>query len=750
MKSKILVLAIITSLSTGVFGQTYNKRNTYIDAKNLSIYYSTGDTANFNRVLRDYKYDPARKNPIMSGFLDPSKSSFAKTKEENEKKQRELGEILMRLDSSYNALSDSIKGHNKYLSGLKSLIETTSKEDKIEELNDSLLRIVENQKDTFAISALIVKNQEVLNSQNNLLKQLEEKRNEIIGSLEISGKEKMELESVIKEMLSKVKELRLSNSRYSTELGIIDSRMNPHTKDNNTKPVVGRAVTSSWQAAAVNGVANFMASRFKQEVIQMTTSQIFNEVNKKGKKGRIEFIFPKTYELVDKFKKNDYSAYYAADLELLRQTAQIDIENLPTNIGIHYDTLFQSKPKTTKDMVRLVRYIVDYSQNGYPVNHLLTAISKESFSDTIRNVLQIADLFSQALLADSGWVNPLNELPTDFKKPEVRYFYGLLYQQLIDNNWFKAYFESKNDDPISIAEDLQELSVFTIRLNNLNDFVRHKNHELRTAEDFISYVKSFNQTINNFATTFNKKIPNIIDNATFNKSTDYLSVMEYTFQGNYQKAISNVLVEFLDEKTENNDKKENFTLIRTLTFLSQLATVQTSGEMENLLKAYALPIGSSSVKRKSSVNLSVNGYVGLTGGWTRFDKMNESEWLNYGLSAPVGLSLTWSNSKKSNFTIFGSIIDVGSIVNQRLINNHTEYADLRLEHFFTPGIGFFYNLPKCPITIGVHGSFVPNFKTVEYTVGTGENAKMVPKNENVLRLNLSLLVDIPFFTLYNK
>lgn len=189
---------------------------------------------------------------------------------------------------------------------------------------------------------------------------------------------------------------------------------------------------------------------------------------------------------------------------------------------------------------------------------------------------------------------------------------------------------------------------------------------------------------------------------------------------------------------------------RTVAFISQLSTIESATQMEALLQAYALPIGSSSIKRFSKSNLSVNGYVGLTAGLEYANLSGKTTGaFNWGLTSPIGISYTISicKDKPQTLTFFGSIIDIGSLVNQGLGNDTTIYTNLKIENFLSPGIGVYWNVPQYPLTIGVQYCYVPNFRTIKYE----NNGASIPKwNASVTRLNVSVLVDIPFFTLYNN
>jgi len=511
----------------------------------------------------------------------------------------------------------------------------------------------------------------------------------------------------------------------------------------------------NWQASAINGLANFMAGRFKQEVLQVAIDQIFKQIKTKEDSILVKAIFPKTFKQIGDLYGSGSSSYYTADLLLLRQTAQIDIEQLPKNIIKNPETIFpklKNEPKI-KDMMALGNYIVEYSQQGQSLDRLLSILANESYSSdsTIYKILNVADLISQALLNKEGskdiWVNPANILPTtaiSLNNLEIRYFYGLLYQQLIQIPEFKNYLESqKSNDIVLIAAKIQDLVRFVNKLNNTYNYIKSKEFNLKSPEEIVTYIKEINQTLSLFTITL-KKIPEInnhyiLNDTILDVSAKYITIVEALIKKDYQKVIPLLLIEF----GEYMDKNVKST--RTIAFVSQLATIESADDMEDLLSSYALPIGSSSMKRNSIRNISVNGYVGLTGGWeTAYGSQKNQTKGNIGLSAPIGVSYTFC---KGYLTSFVSLIDLGSIVNQRLNNDTTSYSNLKFDHFFTPGIGLFVNCPKLPFTAGVHFNYIPNLRNIKYESG---NATITESNRSVTRINFSLLVDIPFFTLYNK
>ena len=450
-----------------------------------------------------------------------------------------------------------------------------------------------------------------------------------------------------------------------------------------------------------------------------------------------------------------------ADLLLLRQTAQIDIVQVPINIMKNSEIIFPALKNKLKikDILALENFIIEYNEQGQRLDILISTLANETYSSdsTIYKILNVSDLLSQALLNDEEnkdiWVNPMNLLPTKISccssiNLEITFFYGLLYQQLIQIPEFKSYLTSDNtSDKYSIeteiAAKIQGLCGFINKLNKTHNYIKSKEFNLKLPEENITYIKEINQTLNLFMSTL-KNISNInkyyiLNDDILNVPGNYISIVEAVNNKDFEKVIPLLVTGFLDYMENNRSA------LRTIAFVAQLATIESADDMENLLSSYALPIGNYTIKRHSSFNLSINGYVGLTGGWEiAYGSQKNQTKGNIGLTAPIGISATFCNGY---FTPFISVLDLGSIVNQRLNNETSSFSNLKFEHFFTPGIGLFMNHSKLPFSAGVHCSYIPNLRTIKYESG---NATITDTNRSVTRINFSLLMDIPFFTLYNK
>lgn len=516
----------------------------------------------------------------------------------------------------------------------------------------------------------------------------------------------------------------------------------------------------NWQASLINGISNFMAGRFKQEILQVGISQVFDNIKKDS--AIIKVLFPQTFTFINRLS-NKEEVYYTADLLFLRQLMITDIEKIPYNLIANASTLLpgiENNP-IINDMLLLGSGIVNYSQNGYPLDKLITSLSEQPYSEgsSVDMILNILDLVSQALLDEDGsdniWVNPIKNMPilsSGGLNSETMFFYGLLLEQFKSIPMVQSYFIEQQETCENIEDLARQLQGFILVVNNLNsayNYLKTKEFKIVSVDELFFHINEIQKIIFNYYSSI-KSIPDIkidldIKDEAIEICNKYFTIAEAIIRKDYQRALPLLISEF------SNYIPDNTKYTRSIAFISQLATIENSQDIEALLQAYALPIGSSSIKRHSKSNLSLNGYVGLTGGReVAFLPDAKQNAFNIGLTAPIGVSYTHSLSRKSpkSFTFFVSLIDIGSLVNQRLGNDSVVYNNLKLETFFSPGAGLYWNFPKMPVTIGIQFSYIPNLRNITYE---NNNAVITTsKYTNISRFNFSTLVDIPFFTLYNR
>lgn len=527
--------------------------------------------------------------------------------------------------------------------------------------------------------------------------------------------------------------------------------LNTYTAENISPPALSGM---NWQAAIINGTSDFMAGRFKQEAFHVALDQLFKRIKTNPKDNAIfKALFYKTYDYIDKLYNSKGSSYYTADLLLIKDLLQQDMQQMPLQIATQAHVLFPGISPAQQDLLQLGTIIVQQSIKGKPLPQLINDLTRASYkNDTIAQFLKTLQLLSNALInknsKDSGdliWASAQEIFYNnvgDTSQLHLHFFYGLLsYQLRATIPIFNQYLESKNVQQIS--NSIHDLLWFTQSLNALHQELKKNNFTLTTTDSKIKFAQNLLESIQQFASTISET--NIlkdyfsINTTTLDATKNILNIYEAIWQKSYKKAVVETITAFAQYSPEY------VKTARLLSFVSDLATIEKPEEMEKLLSAHSLPIGSSSIKRYSRLNISLNGYVGATfGAETAYGKSDKQTRSNLGLSAPIGLAFTYA---KGYTTTFVSLIDLGSVVNQRFNNDTTAYTNFRFEQFFTPGFGQYLNFKKLPITLGLHFSFIPNLRNIKYEDG---NAVITESNTSVTRINFSLLMDIPFFTFYNN
>jgi len=202
-------------------------------------------------------------------------------------------------------------------------------------------------------------------------------------------------------------------------------------------------------------------------------------------------------------------------------------------------------------------------------------------------------------------------------------------------------------------------------------------------------------------------------------------------------------------------------LVKYGTFIAAISQAKNSTEIEAAIEAVALPVGSARIKRESEWNVSLNAYCGFYWGSEKirgvdygYKEVNFTHWNTYGVTAPIGISVSrghsflfiptekycWSSS------IFVSLIDIGALASYRFNSANDSVSSapkITLENIISPGIFYSLGFPKVPISINIGYQIGPMLRKVETTSNTIQN-------EKYSRFSVSVCVDIPLLNLYNK
>ena len=510
--------------------------------------------------------------------------------------------------------------------------------------------------------------------------------------------------------------------------------------------------SGNFSALVINTASKLIDKRAKEELMYYAIDDIFKIA--KDTNSHICQIFnhllPRTRKLVQILKQG--GNYYYSDLILVRQTMEIDLRDLPGNF---YKIVPRKQPEI-RDGLYLSGRVYSAVVNGERLTDWINelgesdAIWQSCESKKVSHILQLlANAFTTPLELETKnfWLSEKEVAdldPSTFKTNLTQqFFYGLLIQQFgsqCELAFLKTEIKS-NTNLRDFLEKVYKLKGLGQNMNILYDSI-NKPHQ-SNSNWYKTHVNQFLDVIgdlnSNAKDIFNDQV---IPASILKYSNSIADISSYIDQKKYPESISMAL-NLLITNSEMSPAE-----FRKIYFFVQLANTKDEKGLEDFIGSFA-PIGSSSLKRNAKFNLSINGYAGVNGGYEQILNSTQGEKKSgyFGVSAPIGLSLSFCPSDIGSWSGFISVIDLGSLVNARFKGDSTNYSNLRFDQFFSPGVGIGYNFKGTPLTIMANGNWLFNLRDIQYQNGV---AIVTETKRNVFRASLSILIDIPFFTLSNK
>ncbi len=204
-------------------------------------------------------------------------------------------------------------------------------------------------------------------------------------------------------------------------------------------------------------------------------------------------------------------------------------------------------------------------------------------------------------------------------------------------------------------------------------------------------------------------------------------------------------VEIIDQQIRQNDYQKNnlgkviFKLSKVIDYMNLLAAItkaENSVAVERLLETYALPAGSSRIKKASQVNFAVNAYIG--GFFARSKQEGEGFTNTYGFTAPIGLTLSSGLQRGGSVSLFAGVFDIGGVVKYKLNNQGKYEQDISLAGIVSPSVHLVYGFPfYLPFSAGA------GWQWISPVVAGSNKIDLKPS------FNAFVAVDIPLFNLAN-
>lgn len=549
--------------------------------------------------------------------------------------------------------------------------------------------------------------------------------------------------------------------------------------------------------ALADGFAKFIVKRTKQELSISFFKRFKDDLENNSD---LKTVFPKTSALLIAIDTQiyNYSSYINNLREAFREDLKIIDENLPVLMRSHPEIFEDAKNIKLKVYLSSAFYITTSLKHkmhpgdiidGYPVDIFndTTGITYKEF-ENLKGSIQTIQLFSESLKetdAQKGtyWVSTekIRNVVKDQKSLQI--YIGLLLQKAKTKYDFIKFKNSESFyDKINTQANYQS---FTKNYSSYKNFilsVGSKAEELNKIiadysqttsdslkiEKYANYFKTTVQLLESCTDISNieplkkvKEIESLKKDTEQYFDTAYL-VADLTTainRKNYPQVINQVTVfynEMINDPLKNAaNEKTSQQLTKYGAFMANMITAKTSDQVAEAIESAALPVGSASIKRESSYNVSLNAYCGLFWGNEIIKDLDDNkpfkDWNTFGLTAPIGISISkgdylffiipwkgWSSS------VFLSVVDLGAVAAYRFNDNETEQVPtIQLKDIFSPGISLSMGIPKTPISVNFNTQVGPNLRKV--TSDTNDYS-----NKLYTRYSISICVDIPLLNLYTK
>jgi hypothetical protein len=549
-----------------------------------------------------------------------------------------------------------------------------------------------------------------------------------------------------------------------------------------------------------NGVSQFLIERAKAEVNEAFFIRLKGFLDKYPE---FKTLFPNTHTFLTNFN----SWEYANLLNTLREAFNKDMNLLPANIirlkdlDIN-DCLFKAddtfeeckKCKKCCERVEKIKALFDSPDGklmlsalkvadgiiqGQKVPQIINAATKilidNNKADTtvaanISNSLQLLNIISLSLESNKTGKNYISKDEFDALSQDEHLqnlYMGLIFQQVkIANKGTGIVFHVSGDTialtPLISKGHLKDLKAYIENVHEQAKNLQTAFDQLREDKlsakadlgpDHAALMDAMRQLLMGLRATEiidpGLVIPPDVD-TFFNYTDQALQLTSNFLSKNYNAGVMDLLkmiTDIVKEQKQPSEEAISFcnSFLKYASFAANIVEAKTPEEVRSAIEAMALPVGSYTIKQKSAFNISINAYVGYA--WD-FNKSPVDEKYAHGVYAPIGFSFNRGSVRSWGgvpITLFASVIDLGSFVSYNLQNTATDELkqEVRLESVFSPSLQLFFQVPRTPVTIGGGWRQTPK---LFYTAN--DNTFVPIKSKSVF--NISVLIDIPLFTLHNR
>lgn len=523
--------------------------------------------------------------------------------------------------------------------------------------------------------------------------------------------------------------------------------------------------------ALADGLAKFLAERTKEEL----EIAFFSKLKKfLSDNDDFKILLPKTTSTLSLIDQQIYD--FKKYINMIREGFHSDLKALPDNL---LKWLKESKSPTADSLdseskavltlaCSVVAPIIKGAHPGAILNDLAKKENESKWKDVggknLSASVAMLDFFSQSLRSNDAskyWVSKDVVLEAD---PIVwRIYFGLLLEQSMKSSltfdFEKASISSEgilkkvaegNQDSLNLVNVIESLINTTEEVKSVVQKLKNSTGDegdpIRLYDLFESFFELIHQADQVASLVLTEDERKVIE-PFVNVAQQVSQIVSDIHQGHYSAAVADLAL-LMKELLGNKEPQFVQTILEYCGFLALLIEAESADDVNSAIKLYALPAGSSRIKKESNFNIALQAYVG---GLYQFQKdTSDLTLLNgrVGFSAPVGISISKGFDlfkSRSSLSLFVSAVDVGSLVQFRLLDSTSIVKkDISLANIFSPGAGLVWGIPKWPLSLGATYSAGPLLRKI---VDNGQNIQVAANRQWGVRLFIA--VDIPILNFYN-
>jgi hypothetical protein len=535
--------------------------------------------------------------------------------------------------------------------------------------------------------------------------------------------------------------------------------------------VSGVALGGPFSANVVaQGLAGFLAKRTKAELTAAFFQEFKDTLNQHP---FAKLVFPETVRVLNQIDQELYQ--FDPFIESLRSSFGDDLSMLPGN----FSHLLRSDQLNIKPFYRVMATdglnLTQMALNGQSPSDLISYMASPLayYQEPIAQI-GLVDVQQKQLVEAAGYFQAVELLDNSLHRSEVDHnwmtdtevrevlrnpvvqqlYLGLLWQRakgikLGDDllrdllgkaqslGTWRTFFRSMSANAAAMDEwqttettKKSFANVSRVDSANLEVWVRKFNFTVRLLRFGLEWCKTLKPEA---------QIPLWVDN-TLTAAEQVGRLHFQVKRENYSAAISTA-ASMLTTLEVPNKNVESFFYYSS--FIALMAQARTPEEAERAIERFALPTGSSRMKKvPGRTTVAIQAFTGASGGGEKREGRDFTAVA--ALSAPVGLSLNRGSDDRRYWGIFIPVIDVGALTAFQFSNDYyNDLPSLKWANLIAPGIYLTQGWKgKRPLAWGVGAQLGPSLRTV--------SADQRLDTSGGFRLGAFLTVDIPMFYLFKN